>query len=99
MARVSGELGRAREVFCGAAINRCEIRSASHRMHEVIRGVHARKRGLERLFVETIPLNDTGGRRCRVETTRLTRQAAHCAATVFEASQKAAADVSRGASQ
>ena len=87
--------GGASEVVGGAAIDVREVGSAAHRVHQVIRGVHAGERPVERRFVEAISLDDLSVRTSRGKAFRMPREAAHGAAALFESSKKTAADVSR----
>ena len=95
----AGALRRARKVLGGATVDVGEIGAAAHRMHQVVGGLHANQRAVERRLVEAVALHDLGRRHRRVEPPRLPDQAPHCAAAIFEPSKKAAADVSRGAGQ
>ena len=61
--------------------------------------MHAREGAVERRLVEAVALDDFGVRGDRSSRARISREAPHRAAALFESSKKTAADVSRCAGE
>ena len=89
--------GRAAKIVGGSTIGIGEVRSAAHRVHKVVRGMHAGEGAVERCLVETVAFDDFGMWPYRREPCGISREAPHRAAALFESSKKAAADVTRRA--
>src|SRR6478672_2592111 len=85
------------EVAGGLTINRREIRSACHRMYQVVCGPDAGQRAIERRLIEAVTLDDLRARTDRTEPCRVPHETPDGASVLFESSKKPSADVSSGA--
>ena len=91
--------GRASEVIRGATVEVLEVRPGRHRMHQIVGTTHTGQRAVERRLVEAITGDNFSGQLDWRNLLSLPGQATNGVAAVFKESKKAAADVSRSASE
>ena len=89
----AGARGGPAEVRRGAAIPFRELLPGAHRVHQVVGGLHAVERALERGLVETVALHDLRRAPRGGHLTGPAREAPHRLPSFFERSKKAATDV------
>ena len=75
------------------------MRPSRHRMHQIVGTTHTGQRPVERRLVEAITGDNFSGRLDWRNLLGLPGQATNGVAAFFKAAKKAAADVSRGASE